>query len=254
MTKIIKTVKEWNDLYFEENLSPSQLGFVPTMGALHKGHASLMQKSVSENIRTAVSIFVNPTQFNDPKDLEKYPKTFEQDLKMLEELDVDFLFFPSYEELYGDNFTYQVQEKSFSKILCGSSRPGHFDGVLTVVLKLLNIIKAGKAYFGEKDYQQYNLIREMAEAFFLQTEILACPTVRDEDGLALSSRNLLLSDEERKLARNFPALLKSDKPIPQIIIELENLGIKVDYIEEYDGRRFGAIFAGKVRLIDNVKV
>lgn len=254
MTKIIKSVKEWNDLYFEENLSPSQLGFVPTMGALHKGHASLMQKSISENICTAVSIFVNPTQFNDPKDLEKYPKTFEQDLKMLEELKVDFLFFPDYKEMYADNFTFQVQEKSLSKILCGASRPGHFDGVLTVVLKLLNIIKAGKAYFGEKDYQQFKLIKEMAETFFLQTEILAYPTVRDEDGLALSSRNLLLSSEERKLAQNFPLLLKSDKPIPQIKIELESLGLKVDYIEEYDGRRFGAVFAGKVRLIDNVEI
>jgi len=254
MTKIIKTVTEWNDLYFEENLSPSQLGFVPTMGALHKGHASLMQKSVSENIRTAVSIFVNPTQFNDPKDLEKYPKTFEQDFQMLEELDVDFLFFPEYEELYSDNFAYQIREDAFSKVLCGTYRSGHFDGVLTVVLKLLNIIKPGRAYFGEKDYQQYKLIRGMAEAFFLQTEIIACPTVRDEDGLALSSRNLLLSPEERKFALNFPRLLKTDKSCDEIKFELEQLSFKVDYIEEYDGRRLGAVYAGKVRLIDNVKL
>ena len=254
MTKIIKSVKEWNDLYIEENLSPSQLGFVPTMGALHKGHASLMQKSVSENIRTAVSIFVNPTQFNDPKDLEKYPKTFEQDISMLEDLEVDFLFFPEHEELYADNFAYQVQEKSLSKLLCGASRPGHFDGVLTVVLKLLNIMKAGKAYFGEKDYQQYKLIKNMASAFFLPTEILACPTIRDEDGLALSSRNLLLSPDERTFALNFPRLLKSNQTCKQIKLELENLGFKVDYIEEYDGRRLGAVYAGKVRLIDNVKL
>lgn len=254
MTKIIKSAKEWNDLYFEENLSPSQLGFVPTMGALHKGHASLVQKSVSENIRTAVSIFVNPTQFNDPKDLEKYPKTFEHDFQMLEELDVDFLFFPEYEELYADNFIYQVHENSFSKILCGAYRSGHFDGVLTVVLKLLNIIKAGKAYFGEKDYQQYKLIKGMAEAFFLQTEIIACPTVRDEDGLALSSRNLLLSPEERKFALNFPKLLCANKSCDEIKFDLEQLGFKVDYIEEYDSRRLGAVYAGKVRLIDNVKL
>lgn len=254
MTKIIKTVKEWNDLYFEKHLSQSQLGFVPTMGALHKGHASLMQKSVSENICTAVSIFVNPTQFNDPKDLEKYPKTFEKDFQMLEELDVDFLFFPEYEELYSDNFTYQIREDDVSKILCGAFRSGHFDGVLTVVLKLLNIIKPGRAYFGEKDYQQYKLIKGMAEAFFLPTGIIACTTVRDEDGLALSSRNLLLSPREREFALNFPRLLKTDKSCDEIKFELEQLGFKVDYIEEYDGRRFGAVYAGKVRLIDNVKL
>ncbi|MDP3682395.1 MAG: pantoate--beta-alanine ligase [Ignavibacteria bacterium] len=254
MTKIIKSAKEWNDLYFEENLTPSQLGFVPTMGALHKGHASLMQKSVSENIRTAVSIFVNSTQFNDPKDLEKYPKTFEQDFQMLEELDVDFLFFPEYEELYSDNFAYQIREDAFSKVLCGAYRFGHFDGVLTVVLKLLNIIKPGRAYFGEKDYQQFKLIKEMVKAFFLQTEIIPCPTVRDEGGLALSSRNLLLSQEERKLALNFPRLLKANKTCDEIKLELEQLGFTVDYIDKYDGRRLGAVYAGKVRLIDNVKL
>lgn len=254
MTKIIKSVKEWNDLYFEENLTPSQLGFVPTMGALHKGHASLIERSVSENKRTVVSIFVNPTQFNDPNDLKKYPKTFEQDFKMMGDLNVDYLFFPSYEELYADNFAYQLHENSLSKILCGAYRSGHFDGVLTVVLKLLNIIKAGKTYFGEKDYQQYKLIKGMAETFFLRTEIIACPTVRDEDGLALSSRNLLLSPEERKFALNFPKLLCANKSCNEIKLELEQLGFTVDYIEEYDGRRLGAVYAGKVRLIDNVKL
>jgi len=254
MTKIIKTVTEWNDLYFEENLSQSQLGFVPTMGALHRGHAALIERSVSENRRTVVSIFVNPTQFNDPNDLKKYPKTFDQDFRMIEELKADYLFFPEYEELYAYKFTYQVHENSLSKILCGAFRSGHFDGVLTVVLKLLNIIKPGGAYFGEKDYQQYKLIKGMAEAFFLQTEIIPCPTVRDEDGLALSSRNLLLSHEERKFALNFPRLLKTNKSCDEIKLELEQLGFTVDYIEEYDGRRLGAVYAGKVRLIDNVKL
>ena len=254
MTRIIRTIREWKELCASENISSKELGFVPTMGALHKGHASLIEKSVAENRKTVVSFFVNPTQFNDPKDLEKYPKTFEQDFQMLEELDVDFLFFPEYEELYSDNFAYQIREDAFSKVLCGAYRSGHFDGVLTVVLKLLNIIKPGRAYFGEKDYQQYKLIRGMAEAFFLQTEIIACPTVRDEDGLALSSRNLLLSPEERKFALNFPRLLKTDKSCDEIKFELEQLSFKVDYIEEYDGRRLGAVYAGKVRVIDNVKL
>jgi len=254
MTQIIKSVKEWNELYIAENLSTAKLGFVPTMGALHKGHASLVEKSVSENKKTAVSIFVNPTQFNDPNDLKKYPKTFEQDFKMLSDLKVDYLFFPEYEEVYSDNFTYQVHENSLSKILCGAYRAGHFDGVLTVVLKLLSIIKAGKAYFGEKDYQQYLLIKKMASAFFLPVEIVPCPTVRDADGLALSSRNLLLTSDERKFALNFPKLLKANKSCDEIKSELEQLGFKVDYIEDYYGRRFGAVYVGKVRLIDNVKI
>jgi pantoate--beta-alanine ligase len=254
MTQIIKTVKEWKELCDLENISSKELGFIPTMGALHEGHASLIRKSVSENSRTVVSIFVNPTQFNDPTDLEKYPKTFENDFKIIKDLKVDYLFFPEYEELYPDNFSYQVKENSLSKILCGAFRSGHFDGVLTVVLKLLNIIKPGRAYFGEKDYQQFKLIKGMAEAFFLQTEIIPCPTVRDEDGLALSSRNLLLTPEERKLALNFPKLLKANKTCGEIKFELEKLGFKVDYVEEYHGRRLGAVYAGKVRLIDNVKL
>jgi len=254
MTRIVKTVKEWNELYASDNLSASQLGFVPTMGALHKGHASLLEKCVSDNHKSVVSIFVNPTQFNDSNDLKKYPKTFEKDFAMLEAYNVDYLFFPEYEELYADNFAYQVHENAFSKALCGAFRHGHFDGVLTVVLKLLNIIKPGRAYFGEKDYQQYKLIKGMAEAFFMKTEIIACPTVRDEDGLALSSRNLLLSPEEREFALNFPRLLKSSKSSDKIKSALEHLGFKVDYIEEHDGRRLGAVYAGKVRLIDNVKV
>jgi len=254
MTQIIKSGKEWRELCDSENISSKELGFVPTMGALHRGHSSLIKKSVSENRRTVVSIFVNPTQFNDPNDLQKYPETFKNDLKIIEDLKVDYLFSPEYEELYADNFTYQVHENSFSKILCGAFRSGHFDGVLTVVLKLLNIIKPGRAYFGEKDYQQYKLIKEMASAFFLQTEIIPCATVRDEDGLALSSRNLLLSPEERKLALNFPTLLTANKTCDEIKFELEQLGFKVDYIEEYDGRRLGAVYAGKIRLIDNVKL
>lgn len=254
MTKIIKTISEWKNIRLSKELENKQIGFVPTMGALHKGHVSLIEKCVQENDISIVSIFVNPTQFNDPNDLKNYPRTFESDYDLLNNLNVDFLFYPSYEEIYSDNFKYRIVENELSKILCGAFRPGHFEGVLTVVMKLFNIIRPHKAYFGEKDYQQYKLIDGMCKAFFMDIEIIPCPIIRDEDGLALSSRNFLLSEEERKLASNFPLLLMSNKSNQQIRKELEELGFKVDYIEEIEGRRFGAVHVGKVRLIDNVKL
>ncbi len=254
MTEIIKTASEWKQLKKSDAHKEKKIGFVPTMGALHAGHSSLIEKCVKENDLSVVSIFVNPIQFNDPKDLLNYPRTFEKDFRMLEDLKVDFLFYPDYKEIYSDNFKYRVIENELSKILCGEYRPGHFDGVLTVVLKLLNIIRADRAYFGEKDYQQYKLIDGMCRAFFLDVEIIPCPTVREDDGLAMSSRNLLLKSEEREHAVKFSKLLQSNKLPQQIKAELENLGFKVDYIEEIDGRRFGAVYIGKVRLIDNVKI
>lgn len=254
MTKIIKTISEWKNLRNSKELESKRIGFVPTMGALHKGHTSLIEKCIQENDVSVVSIFVNPTQFNDPNDLRNYPRTFEEDFSLLEKLNVDFLFYPDYEEIYFDNYKYRVIENDFSKILCGAFRPGHFEGVLTVVMKLFNIIRPHKAYFGEKDYQQYKLIDGMCKAFFMDIEIIPCPIVRDEDGLAMSSRNLLLSKEEREFALNFPRLLASNKTKEQIKKELEELGFKVNYIEELEGRRFGAVYVGKVRLIDNVKL
>jgi len=254
MTKVINSVSAWEEIYKEEKLSEKKIGFVPTMGALHNGHASLVERSVKENDLTVVSIFVNPTQFNDPNDLQNYPRTFEDDLEMLDELKADYLFYPEYNEIYSDNYRYTITENKLSKILCGAFRPGHFDGVLTVVMKLLNILKPNRAYFGEKDFQQFKLIEGMAQAFFLNTEIIPCPTLRDNDGLAMSSRNTLLSPEERRFALNFPRLLKLNKTDTEIKTELESLGFKVDYIEEYSGRRLGAVYVGKVRLIDNVKL
>lgn len=252
MTRIIKKISEWRKVRNEtENKS---IGFVPTMGALHRGHESLIEKSVCDNDITVVSIFVNPTQFNDPDDLQNYPRAFENDYEILNSHNVDYLFYPDYGEIYNDNYRYKISESEFSKILCGKFRPGHFDGVLTVVMKLFNIIKPRRAYFGEKDYQQLKLIEGMCKAFFMDIEIIPCPIVRDEEGLALSSRNKLLSGEERKFALNFPRLLKSDKSKEEIFRELENLGFKVDYIEEMDGRRLGAVYVGNVRLIDNVKI
>lgn len=254
MIKIVKSVSEWKNIYSTNRLSRKTIGFVPTMGALHKGHASLIKQSKEENEITVVSIFINPTQFNDPNDLENYPRKMEEDLKLLEEHEVDFLFYPGFKEMYADSYRYKIVESAFSKQLCGAFRPGHFDGVLTVVMKLLNTIKPNNAYFGEKDYQQLKLIEGMAQAFFLDVKIVGCATVRDEDGLALSSRNLLLTPEERELALNFPRVLHSKKSSEEIKIELEKLGINVEYIEEQQDRIIGAIHIGNVRLIDNVQL
>ncbi len=254
MTEIINTVHDWRKIINTENLINKNIGFVPTMGALHSGHESLIKKSVLENDKTVVSIYVNPTQFNDPDDLKNYPKTFESDFEMLKKNNVDYLFFPKYGDLYPDNYAYKVTESNFSKILCGAHRPNHFDGVLTVVLKLLNIISPKRAYFGEKDFQQYTLIKEMCKAFFLDVEIIPVSTVRENDGLAMSSRNTLLTEEDRKSAPFFSKLLKSLKSDSEITVELEENGFKVDYIQTISGRRFGAVHLGKVRLIDNVQL
>lgn len=254
MTKIIKTVSEWKQIKKSDKIKNKKIGFVPTMGALHKGHLSLIQRCAEENEISVVSIFVNPTQFNDSRDLEKYPRTFENDLKLLRDLNVDYLFYPDYSEVYTDNFKYKICENDLSQILCGKFRPGHFEGVLTVVMKLLNIVRPDKAYFGEKDYQQYLLIDGMCKAFFLNVEIVPCPIIREADGLALSSRNALLTSDEKFFTQNFPRLLKSEKSCEMIKSELDELGFKVDYIEEIGNRRFGAVHVGKVRLIDNVKI
>jgi pantoate--beta-alanine ligase len=253
-TRIIKTVDEWKALRITFRSQDKKIGFVPTMGALHDGHLSLIKKSIEHNDITVVSIFVNKTQFNDTKDFENYPKSLQKDLEVLQENNVEYLYLPEYEDIYPDNYQFRVVENQFSNILCGSSRKGHFEGVLTVVMKLLNIIAPDKAYFGEKDYQQYKLIEMMCRAFFMDVEIIPCQTTREPDGLAMSSRNLLLTKDERNIARWFPAMLKSDLSPSEISSELEKLGFKVDYITDLEGRRFGAVYLGNVRLIDNVEL
>ena len=230
-----------------------EIGFVPTMGALHKGHISLIKKSIAENDITVVSIFVNATQFNDREDLKKYPDNPDKDISILESLNVNYLFTPRHNLLYNHNYSYRINETDFSKELCGAQREGHFDGVLTVVIKLLNIVNPKKAYFGEKDFQQYKLIKGMTEAFFMNVEIISSPTIRENDGLALSSRNLLLSKDDRKKATIFPELLMSGQSDKEVNLQLEEEGFKVDYIKTLNGRRFGAVILGNVRLIDNVK-
>ena len=252
--RVYRSIAEWRDA--RDSLTGA-LGFVPTMGALHAGHASLLRRSVAENDGTVASIFVNAAQFNDPEDLAAYPSEIRKDLELCESLGVDHVLLPAHEEIYTDGYRYRVEEFEFSRELCGKHRPGHFTGVLTVVMRLLNLVRPRRAYFGAKDYQQWLLIRGMAEAFFMDVEIVACETVREPDGLALSSRNALLTGESRRLAARFNRALRLPASDQAVAEELERLGFAVDYIDSRYGRRFAAVSVpgrqGPVRLIDNVE-
>jgi len=250
--KTYEDVSAWRLERAAQRRGPLTLGFVPTMGALHEGHMSLVRRSRAENDRTLVSIFVNPTQFDDRSDLERYPRTLDDDVSMLEAEGTDFLILPSEPQLYPDGYRYRVTETEFSKVLEGAHRPGHFDGVLTVVLKLLQIASADRAYFGEKDWQQLELVRGMADAFFLQTVIVPCPTIREADGLAISSRNRRLARTDRDKAPEFHRALSSSSTAEAASRELRSKGFQVDYVEDRDHRRLGAVHIGGVRLIDNV--
>lgn len=248
--QIFKNIEEWTN--FRRALAPSlTLGFVPTMGNLHAGHASLFMKSIHENDCTVASLFVNPTQFNQPDDFSNYPRTLEADCELLEKTGVDFCILPTEQDIYPDQYRYKVEEQELSLIMEGKQRPGHFNGVLTVVLKLLNLVKAHNAYFGEKDYQQYCLIKDMAAAFFLDLSIKACPTVREASGLAYSSRNTRLTTEQRIKAETFAALLQKNQTCQELIIALKTQNIAVDYVIDKDQRRFAAVIIGGIRLIDN---
>ncbi len=253
--KIIHTPAEW--LSIEKELKRSEkhqsVGLVPTMGALHKGHLSLVKRAISENDISVVSIFLNPVQFNNQNDLKTYPKTWDEDCAMLEEAGVSYLFAPTYDIMYPDDYHYKLSEDNFSKTLCGASRPGHFDGVLTVVMKLLQIFLPENAYFGEKDFQQYKLLDGMAKAFFLRTKIIPCPIVREENGLAFSSRNKRLSAQGLKKAPLLHKALSSGKSVEEIKAQLENDGFVIDYVTEVDGRLYAAASIEDVRLIDNVE-
>jgi pantoate--beta-alanine ligase len=223
------------------------------MGALHEGHLSLVRRSRAENDRTLVSIFVNPAQFDDPSDLARYPRTFESDLRALHAEHTEFVLVPSAESLYPDEYRFRVRELDLSTRLEGAARPGHFEGVLTVVLKLLQIASADRAYFGEKDWQQLQLVRGMADAFFLPTTIVPVETVRETDGLALSSRNRRLPARDREKAPAFHRALVESVTPQEAARVLRASGFVVDYVEDVDGRRLGAVRLGGVRLIDNVE-
>jgi pantoate--beta-alanine ligase len=244
------------DLQHQRATFAGYVGFVPTMGALHDGHLSLIERAQAENDHVIVSVFVNPTQFNDPTDLEKYPRPIERDLELLRAAGVDVAFLPQPEEIYFDHYRFKVTENDFSKQLCGAHRPGHFDGVLTVVLKLFQLTRPDRAYFGEKDYQQLQLIKDMSAALFLDIDVIPCTTKRESDGLAMSSRNLRLTPEQREIApkiyRVLRALSTQQTDASGARRELEAAGFRVDYVEKHFGRWFAAAYLGDVRLIDNV--
>ncbi|MGQ0429787.1 MAG: pantoate--beta-alanine ligase [Gammaproteobacteria bacterium] len=252
--RIVTTVAELQEARRERG--PQATGFVPTMGALHAAHATLFGRARRENARFWASVFVNPAQFDDPADLECYPRTPDTDLLLLREAGADLVFLPRAEELYLDGYRFRVVETELSHRLEGASRPGHFDGMLTVVLKLLLLVRPARAYFGEKDLQQLRLVESMARAFFIDAEIVPCALVREADGLAMSSRNRLLSAPQRALAPELQRVLaesvRTGQAAPEAAARLAAAGFVVDYVEDWDGRRLAAARLGKVRLIDNV--
>ena len=256
-----------------------KIGFVPTMGALHEGHASLVRRAVEENDIVVVSDFVNPTQFNDKNDLLKYPRTLEAECELLKKEGTAFVFAPSVEEIYPEPDTRQFSYAPLDTVMEGKFRPGHFNGVCQVVSKLFMIVEPDKAYFGEKDFQQLAIIREMVKQMQFPLEIVGCPIVREEDGLALSSRNARLSEEQRQQALNISKTLFASKEYAathsvaetQKFVEdsiASSEGLELEYFELVDGTTLQKIsdwnetdyvvgcitvFCGEVRLIDNIK-
>jgi pantoate--beta-alanine ligase len=253
VTTVCKGVAAWRALRASPEWAGREIGFVPTMGALHAGHAALLRRARAENERVVLSVFVNPTQFNDANDLARYPRTLDADVELARPY-VDAVVAPTADELYPDGYRYRVTESQLSRRWEGAHRPGHFDGVLTVVLKLLNLVQPRRAYFGEKDWQQLQLVRGMVEAFLVPTEIVACPTVRDPDGLALSSRNARLATPARAKAAAFPEALRTAADPAAAVAALTAKGFLVDYVDDAEGRRLGAVRIDGVRLIDNVRL
>jgi pantoate--beta-alanine ligase len=245
-------MRVFTDLSQWREFQPPELGFVPTMGALHAGHLALVERSRRENQATLVSIFINPTQFDNPQDLAAYPHDLAADALLLEQAGVDYLLAPNAEQMYPMGYRHRILESTDSLLLCGAHRPGHFDGMLTVVMKLLQLARARRAYFGEKDFQQLLLVRQMVSDFFLPVEIVACPIIRESDGLAMSSRNRRLDDKDRHLAARLFEILQSPQTLTQIETDLKQAGFEVDYVEHWKGRRLAAVRLGGVRLIDNI--
>ena len=277
--KIVHTIKELQAELTMLKTQGKMVGLVPTMGALHAGHASLVKRSVKENDVTVVSVFVNPTQFNDKNDLLKYPRTMDADCKLLEANGCSFVFAPSVEEMYPEPDTRQFHFAPLDTVMEGAFRPGHFNGVAQIVSKLFDAVKPHKAYFGEKDFQQLAIIREMTKQLHYDLEIVGCPIIREEDGLALSSRNARLSAEEREIALKISqTLFKSrtfaaDHSVSETIRFVEESiaterGLRLEYFKIVDGNTLQdfenwadtnyavgciTVFCGEVRLIDNIK-
>ena len=272
-------VKTTTDL--QKKLQPfkhSDVGFVPTMGALHKGHLSLVERAVSENRIVVVSIFVNPTQFNDPKDLERYPRNLEHDLKLLDSTGCQLVFAPEVKEVYPEYDTRKFNFGPLETVMEGKHRPGHFNGVAQVVSKLFDMVKPGKAYFGLKDFQQLAIVKSLVKQQNLPIDVIPCKIIREESGLAMSSRNELLSGEERKNAAVIFETLSGAKELfcTKSVTELtkwvinkinKNTYLTVEYFEIVDEENLQpiknwnikkpvvgciAVFCGKIRLIDNI--
>ncbi len=275
--KVVKTVKEVREIVKEWRQQGLTVGFVPTMGYLHEGHKSLIEKSVSMNDRTVVSVFVNPTQFGPNEDLEAYPRDLERDKALVESAGGNLIFNPEPSEMYPGHFTTTVNTTEVSELLCGAKRPVHFGGVCLVVTKLFNIVKPDRAYFGQKDAQQLAVIKRFVKDLNFDIEIIGCPIIREDDGLAKSSRNTYLNKEERvaalilskSLNKGKEAILNGERNVSKVIeIITNNLNTeklaKVDYVEIVDNENIQristikgeilcaiAVYIGKTRLIDN---
>ena len=277
--KLVHTIQELRAELDIQRKAGKKIGFVPTMGALHEGHASLVRRAVAENEIVVVSVFVNPTQFNDKNDLLKYPRTLEADCELLEKEGTAYVFAPSVEEIYPEPDTRQFSYAPLDTVMEGKFRPGHFNGVCQVVSKLFMMVEPDVAYFGEKDFQQLAIIREMVKQMNFPLQIVGCPIVREADGLALSSRNARLSDEQRKQALEISqtlfksqeyaashTLAETQKFVEESIAAAE--GLELEYFEIVDGMTLQKIaswddtdyivgcitvFCGEVRLIDNIK-
>lgn len=277
--KIIYTISDLQAELSVLRAKGNKIGFVPTMGALHAGHASLVEQSIKDNDITVVSIFVNPTQFNDPADLDKYPRTLEADCKLLEEIGTSIIFVPSVTEMYPKQDTRIFSFHPLDTVMEGKYRPGHFNGVAQIVSKLFDAVEPDKAYFGEKDFQQLAIIREMVKQLNYKVQIIGCPIVREVDGLALSSRNARLSEKERKIALKISQTLfkstnfarsHSVKETCEFVEKQisEEAGLTLEYFEivnadtlqkinDWDNVSSAVgcitVFCGEVRLIDNIR-
>lgn len=277
--KIIHTVKDLKDLLRQCREDGKTIGFVPTMGALHQGHITLVGRCVSENDITVVSIFVNPTQFNNQEDLRLYPRTPENDYALLESAGVDVVFAPSVEEVYPEEDDRIFDFGQLDKVMEGYFRPGHFNGVAQVVSRLFDLVDPHKAYFGEKDYQQLAIVREMVKQLNLPVEIVGVPIVRESTGLAMSSRNQRLSETQKQHAAEIYGVLQESislitthSPVQVITFVTEKInnvqGLSVEYFEIVDGDSLVsvsawddscsvvgaiAVYCGEVRLIDNIR-
>ncbi len=276
--KVVTSVRELRDEL--SCVDPQGVGFVPTMGALHAGHRSLVECARRENATVVVSVFVNPTQFNDKNDLKHYPRTPEADARLLEAAGADFVLMPSVEEIYPEEDTRVFDFGQIDKVMEGATRPGHFNGVAQVVSRLFDIVRPARAYFGEKDFQQIAVIKAMVRQLNLPVDIVECPIVRGEDGLALSSRNTLLDAPHRAVAPHIYAVLRAsvEKSHELTTAELEkwvvaeverNELLKVIYYRSVDALTMQkvaawsdaeriqgciAVQAGDIRLIDNIRI